>query len=139
MILRCTDPLNIGWKGYGGRGITVCERWRTFEAFYADMGDRPSPLHSLERKNNDAGYEPANCKWADKKTQASNRRSSRFVSLYGYKTHITEACERLGLSPQSMRKKAIRRGVSIQDLIDEHVYKRRCEISDPYHAMQTGL
>lgn len=73
MIQRCTNPKNKDWAGYGGRGITVCERWLTFENFLTDMGERPDGL-SIERRNNDRGYGPDNCYWADALTQARNKR-----------------------------------------------------------------
>ena len=77
IIQRCTNPKQTVYADYGGRGITVCDRWRdSFEAFFQDMGRRPSPEHSIDRRNNDGDYEPGNVRWATKEKQAQNRRRS---------------------------------------------------------------
>ena len=76
MLKRCEVKGNKAFRYYGGRGITVCDRWHTFENFLADMGHRPSPKHSLDRIDNDAGYSPENCRWATQDVQIANRRIS---------------------------------------------------------------
>lgn len=80
MIQRCTNPNSGHYQYYGGRGITVCERWRhSFENFLADMGLPPSARHSIDRyPNNDGNYEPSNCRWA---TPPQQRRNSRRIHL----------------------------------------------------------
>jgi len=78
LIDRCCNPNSAGFKNYGGRGISVCARWRKdFRNFLADMGRRPSKRHSIHRINNDRGYSPSNCEWtSDRKKQLSERRTS---------------------------------------------------------------
>lgn len=75
MIARCTNPRDASWTDYGGRGITVCDRWLSFAAFVADMGDCPSGM-SLDRVDNNGNYESANCRWATPSEQGLNRRVS---------------------------------------------------------------
>lgn len=74
MLGRCFNPTDDAYRNYGARGITVCERWRTFENFLADMGERPTNNHTIERKNNDGNYEPDNCVWLPRPEQNRNRR-----------------------------------------------------------------
>lgn len=81
---RCLNPNNAKYPRYGGRGITVCKRWvDSFAAFYADMGPKPSPQHTLDRINNNRGYSPANCRWAAPSTQSNNRHTTRVFTYQG--------------------------------------------------------
>lgn len=104
MLARCYDTGAISYPNYGGRGITVCERWRRgddvrsgFECFLADMGDRPSRRHSVERSRNDGSYEPENCYWATKKEQSRNTRRNRRVVFRGKEMILEDAVRLSGL------------------------------------------
>lgn len=74
MIQRCTNPKAENYARYGGRGVTVCERWHDFTNFLADMGPKPSPKHTIDRIDNEKGYEPGNCRWATVTEQNRNQR-----------------------------------------------------------------
>lgn len=94
IITRCTNEKAKDFPRYGGRGINVCDRWRAFENFFADLGQRPSPAHSVDRHpNNDGNYEPDNCRWATPKEQARNRRGNHLVCLNGKIMTKAEALE----------------------------------------------
>lgn len=77
MVSRCKNLQHHAYKNYGGRGISVCDRWLKFENFLKDMGEKPNPMLTLERINNDNNYEPKNCKWATRKEQRNNQRDSK--------------------------------------------------------------
>ncbi len=95
---HCLNPNNGKYAQYGGRGITVCNRWRdSFEAFLADMDDRPTHYHSLERIDNHCSYDREKCRWASKIVQARNRRSSHLVTFNRETKIIAEWAKATGL------------------------------------------
>lgn len=97
MMGRCRDQGNTAWERYGGRGISVCERWRTFDNFLADMGD-PPPGMTLDRIDNMGNYSPDNCRWADIETQLNNRRNSHFLTYNGKTQTLAKWDRELGFS-----------------------------------------
>lgn len=97
MKTRCFNPMSTGYARYGGRGITVCDRWKnSFEAFLQDMGRKPSPDHSIDRIDNDQGYKPSNCRWATAYEQTMNRRNTAFVTIGGVTKALVEWCDIYG-------------------------------------------
>ncbi len=79
MKYRCNNPNAKEYPHYGGRGISVCEQWITFENFYADMGPRPNPSMSLDRMDNNGSYYPSNCRWATRIQQHNNTRRNTVI------------------------------------------------------------
>jgi hypothetical protein len=98
MIQRCENPKNAGYKDYGARGIRVCERWHNFENFYADMGDKPTPKHTLERNHVDGNYDPNNCVWATQKEQQNNRRNNRIIEFMGQAKTLHQWADHFGIN-----------------------------------------
>lgn len=94
MLRRCTDPNDIGWVHYGARGIAVCDRWLSLEAFVSDMGLRPDGL-TLDRIDLDKGYEPGNCRWA---TPTEQNRHRRFNVVSDQTAPLIRAAARSGRS-----------------------------------------
>ncbi len=99
MKSRCYTKSNIGYPYYGGRGITVCDRWlHSFENFLSDMGERPGPEYSLDRINPNGNYRPDNCRWATRETQDNNRRANRFLTWNGKTQTIAQWAKETGIS-----------------------------------------
>jgi hypothetical protein len=96
MHRRCKNPSQENYERYGGRGITVCERWKSFTNFLADMGTCPSTEYTIGRKNNDGNYEPGNCRWETDEEQRNNKRSSVFLTYDGKRMTITQWARHLG-------------------------------------------
>ena len=109
---RCGNPKRREYARYGGRGITICQRWAiSFEAFLQDMGRRPTSQHQIDRKDNDGHYEPGNCRWATPKEQQSNTTRSKFVYLNGERLVVAEAIRRVGIKSTTFWER-VRRGWS---------------------------
>lgn len=104
MRARCENSNNKGWKNYGARGIVVCDRWKYFENFLADMGLRPAGL-SIERVDNNGNYEPGNCKWGTRVEQSRNRRNCRYVMKDGERLTFAEAARLIGISPGAFARR----------------------------------
>src|SRR5204863_7300664 len=93
---RCTNPKDKSWGNYGGRGITVCERWHVFKNFLADMGPRP-PGYQLDRIDNDGGYQPGNCRWTTSSKNNNNKRTNRRITYLSKTQTTTEWARELGM------------------------------------------
>lgn len=99
---RCRNPKNSDYKDYGGRGISVCERWEDFAAFLADMGSRPDRT-TLDRIDVNGDYTPENCRWANAKQQANNKRSNHLIEMNGETRTLQSWCTQFGLEPSKVR------------------------------------
>jgi len=110
MIRRTTKPSCVGYKNYGGRGITVCDRWMKFESFLEDMGPRTGNL-SIDRVDNNKGYSPDNCKWATKEVQGRNKRNNRIITINGVEKVFIEWLEHTNTNKSTFYGRQ-RRGLS---------------------------
>lgn len=115
MRSRCMNKSHESWASYGGRGITVCDRWFHFENFLADMGPRPRGT-SLDRINNEGGYSPDNCRWATRREQQRNQRGNKLLTFQGETLCLIEWEERTGISSLAISTR-IKRGWSIEDAL----------------------
>lgn len=104
---RCNNPNNQDYPDYGGRGVVVCNRWDDFSAFLNDLGECPSG-YSLDRIDVNGNYEPKNCRWVDSKTQARNKRSTRWIDVNGQVKCLAEWAEISGTSYKTIQKRIMR-------------------------------
>ena len=123
MVRRCTDPNRASWKHYGGRGISVCQSWMTFENFYADMGT-PPPGASIDRIDNDNNYCPNNCRWATQAEQSRNRSDNTRVYWRGQSRILSDVADELGFGRGTIRTR-LRLGWSVQEALATPVGQRR--------------
>lgn len=116
-IRRCHDPRDAAFPRYGGRGIVVCQRWRTnFANFLADLGSRPSTKHTLDRIDNDGPYSPENCRWATQKQQARNTRRNIVLTFQGKTQCLSAWAEEIGIRVGTLWNR-IKVGYSVEEAL----------------------
>lgn len=104
MLRRCTDPENESYEGYGGRGITICDRWlESFTNFFEDMGPRPTPKHQLDRIDNNGNYCKENCRWTTKLVQANNTRTNKLIEYNGETKTLADWARQYGLTHDALQ------------------------------------
>jgi len=102
---RCTNPNTIHWEHYGGKGVTVCERWNDFANFLDDMGTRPSDLHSIDRfPDTNGNYFPENCRWATDGEQSRNKTNSRWLEHNGIKMVLEDWATHFGVDQSTLHE-----------------------------------
>lgn len=106
---------------YGGRGIVVCDEWKSYDNFLLDMGRRPSPLHTLERLDNERGYYKGNCIWVTRKAQGCNKRTNVMVTIEGITACAKEWCRLFGIDYGTYRNRVKRHGMSPEKALNTPV------------------
>lgn len=119
MKRRCLNPRDRQYPEWGGRGITICNRWLDFNNFYADMGERPEGM-TLERKDNNGNYEPGNVKWATATEQQQNTRKNVIVEIEGETHTMNEWCRRLGIWSSTVSTR-VKRGMTHLEALTKEV------------------
>jgi hypothetical protein len=121
---RCNNPKSQRYDRYGARGIRVCDKWMTsFEAFFADLGPRPSREHSLERLDNDGHYEPGNVVWATRDRQNNNKSTSKFIEFNGRRLTVAQWSQETGIPMRTLGSR-LEAGWSEEDAITTPVESR---------------
>lgn len=115
MMTRCYKQNHVAYDKYGGAGILVCERWKDFDLFLEDMGPPPSREHTLDRIDNDKGYEPGNVRWATRKEQQNNRKCNHIIEINGERRTMAQWAEHHGISPETVLSR-IKAGYAVEDL-----------------------
>lgn len=112
---RCHDPESAAWPDYGGRGISVCARWRnSFATFLRDMGRRPSRRHTIDRIDNNGDYEPGNCRWTTMNQQNQNSRHCNYITYNGVRKTLTKWARHLGFKRAALSNRIVVRGWSVR-------------------------
>lgn len=123
MLRRCENPDSSNYAYYGGRGIKVCERWHDFNLFYSDVGERPTPLHSIDRKDNTGDYTPDNFRWATKAEQTANRRNAVTLEYRGQTYRLQELADMAGVSYLAFWMR-LRRGCTVEQAVHTVPYSK---------------
>lgn len=127
MRARCLNPKKKTFKYYGGRGISICARWGSFEKFLKDMGPAPGKEYSIDRINVNGNYDPGNCRWATKKEQSENRRRSIFIEFFGEKRSLVYWCKFFSINYFTARNR-LRRGLPPEKIF-KAIYETKRELS----------
>ena len=128
MLDRCYNEKNSAYRRYGGRGITMCDEWKdSFEAFYLDMGKRPSDYHTIDRERNDEGYSKDNCRWATYREQANNRNNNVPYEHNSKKQTLPEWCREFGLDIVVVKNR-IKIGWSFEEAIELRPRTKTCRL-----------
>jgi hypothetical protein len=125
MMDRCYYPKHRWFSNYGGRGITVCERWKSFTNFWKDMGERPDG-RCIERIDNNKGYEPGNCRWATRAEQNRNSRRNRILTVLGVTNCFTDLCAFFGIKRATVYKR-LQRGMTVDRAFTDTTRSRRAK------------
>lgn len=129
---RCCTKTDAKYPDYGGRGIMVCDRWlESFENFFADMGKKPSPKHSLDRIDNDGNYEPSNCRWGTVEQQSRNKRSNVWLEYKGEKMIMADWAKRLNIRSVDIRWH-FSKGKSFKQVVEFYLLKMQKEFTAQY-------
>lgn len=124
MRTRCSNPHDKRYKRYGERGIKVCERWlHSFENFFADIGLRPSPAHSLGRIHNDRGYEPSNCEWQTVQEQANNMSTNHHITFDDKTMNLVQWARYLGIHRTTIERR-LKKGQPFKEIYDRFIKPR---------------
>ncbi len=125
MVKRCTNPKSERYPRYGGRGITVCEKWRSFIGFFEDMGKMPTPRHQIDRRDNDGNYNKENCKWSTPEEQRLNRSDSRLLTFNG-QTHPAFIWAKIvGIPSNVIRPRIDKSGWSVEKALTTPIQRNK--------------
>jgi hypothetical protein len=124
---RCGNPSSTNYAKYGAKGIVVCERWKKFENFLADMGQPPTPKHSIDRIDYRGNYEPSNCRWATMLEQQNNRSSNHLITAFGRTQTLQQWSRETGFNHKTLLRRIgngwnIERALTVKPVVGRNQY-----------------